>query len=283
MSGYFGALMRSTGMAIGDRAPAMTADVPRGLELNVEHVPAATPAATPAPSPRIAPAPLPVAPVASLLNPPAPATHPTRSMDARVDEVPAVPVAEPSRSRATAERDSDEPRRPAPLVNQPKPDPGQALVKAAMRWVAADAQNVRTPAHVVTPPDPPLAIGDHVRAEATDRRPQRLELPTIEVAPPPTTTTSGPAPSKAVEVRVPAEVLPVPNRRTPPAPTLAPQPPLARDEVIEVSIGAINVRVDAPAAQTVARPAAPAPAPVTRRATSPIARSALSRRSLRRI
>ena len=64
------------------------------------------------------------------------------------------------------------------------------------------------------------------------------------------------------------------ERNAPPEPVA----PLARDEVVEFSIGAIHVRVDAPAAQTVARPAT-----TPRAVPAPPPRSALSRRALRRI
>jgi hypothetical protein len=69
-----------------------------------------------------------------------------------------------------------------------------------------------------------------------------------------------------------------------PAALLLPQAaPPARDEVVEVSIGEIHVRVDAPPAQTVARPAS-TPAAGVPGATRPRhARSGLSRRALRRI
>jgi hypothetical protein len=277
MSGYFGALMRSSGMPVGDRPPATSAAAPPGLEVNVEHVPAAIPM-TPPP---IAPAQKPSAPVASLDPPPA-TVHPGRptAVD-HVGEAHEAPVAAPRRTRETNETSSDEPGRAAPVVDQPKPDRGQALIKAAMRWVAADPPTLPRPAQTVTPLETRSAMGDRARVDAIDQPVAPPEFAaTIDTAS--TNTTPEPALPKVIEARAPVEVGPVPIRRTPPVPPPASTPPLVRDELVEVSIGAIHVRVDAPAAQTVARPAA-SPAPVTRRATSAKARSALSRRALRRI
>jgi hypothetical protein len=53
-----------------------------------------------------------------------------------------------------------------------------------------------------------------------------------------------------------------------------------RDPPLDISIGAIHVRVDAPAAQTVTQ--APAPRSVVAPSAAP-GRSALSRRAMRRI
>ncbi|WP_166359383.1 hypothetical protein [Pseudomonas akapageensis] len=59
--------------------------------------------------------------------------------------------------------------------------------------------------------------------------------------------------------------------------------PVPRDEPIEISIGAIHLRVEAPTAQTQVRsPAAPTTAPRAPAPTTP-PRSALARRALRRI
>jgi hypothetical protein len=82
-----------------------------------------------------------------------------------------------------------------------------------------------------------------------------------------------------VEKSIAATALPIRASAVAPAPL----PRLAGDEVVEVSIGAIHVRVDAPPAQTIARPAlTPAAGTPGAAATRP-ARSALSRRALRRI
>jgi hypothetical protein len=87
---------------------------------------------------------------------------------------------------------------------------------------------------------------------------------------------------RANAVPLPAQVV----RMEPPEPdrSAAHSAPLA-DEIVEISIGSIHVRVDAPAPQTIARaapaavPASPAPS-LSERAAG---RSALARRALRRI
>jgi len=85
-----------------------------------------------------------------------------------------------------------------------------------------------------------------------------------------------------VEESVAAKPIPIRASLVTPAP-LPPLAPPVRDEIVEVSIGAIHVRVDAPPAQTIARPAlTPAASPRDAAAARP-ARSALSRRALRRI
>jgi hypothetical protein len=150
-----------------------------------------------------------------------------------------------------------------------------------MRWVAAETPHSRTDA-VTTDrqrASPARGVEDiNTIAPPPVRRAHRLDVETPEPNLTPARTIS-----KEVQTTEPivAHAVPMPAARlTQSLPT--PLAPVARDEVVEVSIGAIHVRVDAPQLQTVARPSASPPGPA-RRATASQARSALSRRALRRI
>jgi hypothetical protein len=275
MSGYFGALMRSSGMAIAARPPTRTPIDPRVMEIDFER-----PAALPAPA----------APTASTLQPvtatpvsvPAPSVEPTRGMqapDEHVHDVHARPVPEQAHTRATPDRGVDPlAARPSRAVEPPQRDLGQAVVRAAMRWVAAETPHARTDAPLTM--DRQLASPDRGVEDLNTIAPRahRLDVETPEPNATPARTIS-----KEVKTTEPivAHAVPMPAARlTPSLPT--PVAPVARDEVVEVSIGAIHVRVDAPQVQTVARPSASPPA-LARRATASQTRSALSRRALRRI
>jgi hypothetical protein len=278
MSGYFGALMRSSGMAIAARPPARTPIYPRVMEIDVE---------------RSAALPAPAAPTASALQPatvtpisvPPPSVEPARrshAPDEHDRDTHARPVPEHAQTRATTDRLVDPlTPRTSRAVEPPQGDLGQAVVRAAMRWVAAETPHARTDA-VTT--DRQLASPDrgvddvNTIAPPPVSRAHRLDVETPEPNATPARTISQEVKTSEPVV---AHAVPMPLARlTPSLPT--PVAPVARDEVVEVSIGAIHVRVDAPQVQTVARPSASPPAPA-RRATASQARSALSRRALRRI
>jgi len=279
MSGYFDALMRSSGITVGLAEPASARLAPEAIEVDDNrstidtdatalHLPV-TPHEAAAPlhsADNSAEAPVPQAP---------------RRVERHTLEEPATP---PVAAHPATESAAHSPQQTsAPLVEPPIPDLGHALVRAAVRWVAAGPPHVSADSAVGN-----LAQGvpgqqsmspapEQVNTVATKRRDDdgRLESPNRALA---THEPLNVPPAEAVAEK------PVPIRASLVAP--APVPPVApsvRNEVVHVSIGAIHVRVDAPQAQTVARPAPP-PAVSTRGdATIRPARSALSRRALRRI
>lgn len=256
MKGYFDALMRSTGVGANGLAQAVAQTAPAVVEPDMEtraetmatrETQAADrvePLATeelaresePRPIARVAPvSPVtPVAPVAQSLVEPAAAPASTVT----ADEAPA--------------------------------DLGQAMVRAAMRWVAADAVAQQVSAPIAD------AQAHQVEGASVDATPRvqkhEVDLPSQRVGH--TEAAARPAlpdPAARAVTTTPAMI-----------PTAPVSPPVARDEIFEVSIGAIHVRVDAPAVQTVPAPQAPPAGPSRASAARP-QRSALSRRALRRI
>jgi hypothetical protein len=171
-------------------------------------------------------------------------------------------------------------------VESPTPDVAQALVRAAMRWVAAGTPPVSPVpisdvAHGVPPREPTVRPAEeHTSSLATPRLPGRDDDGPSE------SPDRVPAPQAplTLPLSVAIAATPQPFRASliPPAP-LPPAAPSVRDEIVEVSIGAIHVRVDAPPAQTVARPALTPAAGAPGAARPGPARSGLSRRALRRI
>jgi hypothetical protein len=174
-------------------------------------------------------------------QPPATPVTPVRTGDPVHSVTP--PAAPASRTRAAAPGPAPRPAPAAAPALRPDPGHGVDLVQAALRWIAADPGQAEAA----------RALPDPVRAAA----------PPAGVPPArPVASRSQPA---ARLVETPAA------RRTERAAPAAGAP-------LDVTIGAIHLRVDPPAPQTVAQAAPPAPpaAPST-------PRSALSRRSLRRI
>ena len=297
MSDYFGALMRSSGISVGGRAPetAQPRTVqPSVIEIDIEH---GTPAPPPqalrtASTPHRAAAPIPMAPVDQSASP-----TPMASV-AAVKEGPAVqarltptPQAQPGSADDTGAAKSHT------VVETPKPALGDALVHAAMRWVAADPQQVGSappPARPQGPSSPATTRESSVIDTARVPRTMSIEPevhPSIAIPARPITSSNHTVPTNAaapVEVVAAAPIethaLASDSARPPLATPAVPVTPSARDELVEISIGAIHVRVDAPAAQTLARPPATPPAAAPRTAAASTSqRSALSRRALRRI
>ncbi|HJZ74522.1 MAG TPA: hypothetical protein VKE51_22450 [Vicinamibacterales bacterium] len=265
MSGYFDALMRASGMAIGGPAPtamlrqsdafeAVADTGASGMETTVD-VPAMPPASR-----------RPAEPVLAAAKPFVvndPIVHRANAIatrdDARVAPAPREAAVE-SPVHRTARLD-------APSTQ----DLGARLVRAAVRWIAADTSSVGQG----SANEPAPAPRDEARYALPpqkhdgDRIPPRIVTLAERAA---DTAESAPA----APVRTPVEVA----RAVEPRQVHA--APLADDETVEISIGAIHVRVDAPTAQTVARPAATSPVN-TQRAGAVPPRSALSRRALRRV
>lgn len=285
MSGYFDALMRSSGMDIGGRAPA-TAYVERSPAATasraVETAPASQQAVAPIPAADSIEQPvLEVAPARSAPSMPDADAHGAQAAFAGPDEV---------RPHTMTDADSvaDAPAVPATRPAEgTKPDLGQQLVRAAMQWVAADPQHVPAVAKVVPPRgQPPLSRDEGTSVIAPSpvlSRPPRDRGVDASAEPLRATVATPPALDLTTHEPFAPPALPIRSARQAAAVPPVPVASSSRDEVVEVSIGAIHVRVDAPSAQTVARPATMSPATGPRAGTATPVRSALSRRALRRI
>ncbi|MDH4606948.1 hypothetical protein [Pseudomonas sp. BN102] len=278
MSDYFAALMRASNLFASSAAP--TPEAP--LEFGVE-VPAPPLSAAPAPHPvrsetratvAASEQSTPVAPVAQ----PAPARqrhddrHPATS--AMPAPVAPGPRAEPA-TLSPATSQSGQPGVEMPDGDPPRRPRADELVQAAMRWVASDPQLV--------PPGQQVPMHGHAMAHMPDSGLTPFAaIPPQVIAPldPP----RPPLGADAASAPLPAPVA-LPIQATEPARRHAePEAQVSEaEELLEISIGAIHLRVEAPAPQTLARPATPAaPAQQPAASASPT-RSGLSRRALRRL
>lgn len=294
MSDYFGALMRSSGLAVGGAAPAIMAppaSAPGPIEIDIEH---SVPAMQPLPAPASQHETRPLSVAAASVEP----------WSGREPATPAMPPAAPSvHAEAAVNRPHDKaghkeevPTDAQPLVPPSSPSDrstpaaqpqGHALVRAAMQWVAADPQQAipgpqdetrRKPLAALDVAEMPVVRESTPTPTPMADAEQQAILPVQ--TPTPTPKSSVTRSVEAVEDAPrhpshPATPMPVP---APFAPT-----PLPRDELVEISIGAIHLRVDAPATQTLARSLAPPAAAPHSTAPATTPRSALARRALRRI
>jgi hypothetical protein len=278
MNGYFGALMRASGMPIAGRTPAVAPVESPMVEANVEVSQAPMPAntvATPS-TPQQAVRPIHVhtaiAPAAPPAAGPADDSHEAATGFAAIEHADSR-VAKTAADAVPASR----------TIEPAKPPLGQALVRAAMQWVATDTPQTRSVAQVEPPSEHPLAARGNetnIVASVPARRDHRAEpqAQLQEDAP-----AAAPVSDLSAREQVAPQAVAIHSIHPAPASPQMPVVPDDRHEVFEVSIGAIHVRVDAPVAQTVARPAATPPAAARRTLTSPSPRSGLSRRALRRI
>lgn len=278
MSDYFAALMRASNLFASSAVP--TPEAP--LELGVE-VPAPPLPATPAPHP--APTETQAAVAASEASTPAaPVPQPAPARQSHDHSRPATSairstVAPGSRAEAAtlspAAAQSPLPVVALPRDGGPRPPQPDERVQAAMRWVASDPQLAppvqQTPKHrpamtdiadsdptpfaaflheTIAPLDPPRSPLDRDAASAPLPAPMAMPVQTVEPA----------------------------RRHAEPEAQVS-----AAEELLEIAIGAIHLRVEAPAPRTLARPATPAaPAQQPAAPASPT-RSGLSRRALRRL
>lgn len=277
MSDYFAALMRASGLFTQAATP--TAGAP--LELAVETpVPVATPTPPPRPAPPI-PRDMDIRGRLATVDQPAVETPAPREMPVDNPQEPGRPVANlqwdpPAQFQPRAPIQS-QPAAPAPQSeigpHEQKDAPVRAndLMRAAMRWVAADPQAVAPRERAQTGLPETAATGRSVldvqRAESP-HQPDPMRLPEVQAwktAP------------RHDSLSLPAALTqPATPRVEPEAAGREPEAPL------EISIGAIHLRVEAPAPQTVARPLAPPARDQQPAAPAPSTRSGLSRRALRR-
>ena len=250
MSDYFGALMRSSAMVVGGQAPARA--VPRtvpSLEVVGERVaPAVTAHAEIAPAVAMMPA----AATAQSVHDNEPVAETSADAAVHAVTVPASP--------------GDSPKASAQPVVAPdaKASPAHELVRAAMRWVAADPQHAPAVPERAGQEEPASSLPGATVVEVLAPPPVHVDLAELE----------------SRSLAIPADDYARPT--TPVGSPVLDRP--AHSERVEISIGAIHLRVDAPAPQTTARtPAAPPPPARSSQATAASSRSALARRSLRRI
>ena len=286
MSDYFAALMRASGLG---QAPGTTAS--SGTELSVldleipavaaplGHAPHALAARTETLPPAV---PTATVQTAAPVIPPAPDRPQFVDTPVNALATPTLPVAEPTTAQTV-------PVSSEPLVAH------QALVQSVMRWVAGDksapptatVQQVpstsATPAvpgeRPLTQPSPPtarsLATATLSNVETVEAAP--LTHQPLPAEPAPFAQTARHPSSLQQQAAAVVREQPEPEQSQP-----------APADGLSISIGAIHLRVEAPAApsapQAAAKPAVQPAAP--RSTTSPstaTARSSLSRRALRRI
>ncbi len=267
---YFGALMRSGGLLQPARSRAAERTAV-GLQERVAQTPAARPTSAGFDRPAVQPLVIETQTVT-----PAAARPPEANA-----AVPAVVSAtDPVHLSERVEQASA----PEPLGPQTDLDPARSVVRTVMQWIAADpntrpsgavsrvaAATATTPAPIDrTPPALPRIItpSRQVDARPTGTRDRDDTARPVQVLPRAAeqietqTDIAGPAPRFATLAARPAAIDP------------------AAAEPLTVTIGAIHLRVDAPAVHTMAPPAAPAARPLPERSPQ---RSGLSRRALRRI
>jgi hypothetical protein len=286
MSDYFGALLRSSGvvLGLGAREAVATGALAASVGIEAEAAPDARPqAATPQEHPVVATSRETRAPIDEPTQQRVARTH---DEQARVSPLHAVrpqarvaPDADTSKSARSGEpvdpvlQAPREPERDAPSSGPPV---REALVRAAMRWVAADPQASLQPVDAAAGLSAPPVIVQESSVVRRAPRPGPAVEQKTQSSPPaeahaPVRTFDGP---RAVPSRSTAEATRVP----------AIAAPTVRDEHVEISIGAIHVRVDAPASQTLARvPVSPPPTTRSPSASPGPVRSGLARRALRRI
>lgn len=313
MSDYFGALMNLSGPAGARRSSVstLTDASPAGTDIvETEEVheiagaprsPASTPTHAPAAGTDIVETDevreIAAGPASLPSQPGSPAIALPPGSDDAAATVVAAAARKPSLARAPAATDVS---RSVPLHAESVPasrvapapigDERNALIRAAREWVAADPRDAALPRDIDAAPPrrdsaSPSAREEHallgidevdiVRILPSPRTevPARLLAHDVDIA---ATGTSSQA-NAALPARV-VRVEPPQSARSPTrfAPVAVP------DEIVEISIGAIHVHVDAPQTLAQAPPAAPSSSarmPSERSAAS----SALARRALRRI
>ncbi|PXX69518.1 hypothetical protein SAMN05660489_02918 [Pseudomonas sp. LAMO17WK12:I10] len=285
MSDYFGALLRSSGLAVGPAAPADPAPPASAADLFETDLQ------------RSAPAPQP--PAALTTQDQARPLNPAANLERHSEPEPDVPAARPAppgiatpaavgRPRDKARGKDALPAAAQPPVAAASPTehdtplaqpPGHDRVRAVMHWLAADP--------LLAPSEPPGTTGQEPLATVDLADQSVIWEPLSRVASEPRASRPAQAPTHPVAQSV--EALHDAPRdaaavlvQTAFAPLSSP-PPSPRDERVDISIGAIHLRVEVPAAQTLARPLPPPAAAPHAGAAASAPRSALARRALRRI
>ncbi|HMF98497.1 MAG TPA: hypothetical protein VKE96_29560 [Vicinamibacterales bacterium] len=266
MSGYFDALIRSGGMTIDGGRPTTPSLDSQAFEVAADpHAPT-----TEIPTASAPPASRDVVRGAESVRPVAP---PPEGQERVVRQVRPTPDDVQARTHYPPEARAESPATPRVRSDERSaPDFSARLVRAAVRWIAADAStigNVPAREHSVAPAHDDVRRIQAAAARDSDREASIVTPMIVEAK----TTAREPAAHVLPPVETTRIADPYQVHATPPA----------HDEIVEISIGSIHVRVDAPPAQTIARPAMTRPVTNTPRADARPGRSALSRRALRRI
>jgi hypothetical protein len=280
MSDYFAALMRASNLFASSAAPSLEAPLEFGVEVPAPPLPAA-----PAPHPVRLETRAAVA-ASEQSMPAAPVAQPAPARPRRDDGRPATSVRQgniPQWQQAETEAPRSEQQGPLPGApqqnSQPRPPQADELLRATMRWVASDPQLAAPRQQRPVPPAAQPEILDSSDARLATVQPRAIApvaQPHLQDAPD--------AARVPVQAAVPEPMTVAPQIAAPATLRAEPEAQVAAaEEPLEISIGAIHLRVEAPAPRTLARPAAP-PAPVQQPAApaSPT-RSGLSRRALRRL
>ncbi|MDH4554516.1 hypothetical protein E8F11_04855 [Pseudomonas sp. BN417] len=278
MSDYFAALMRASNLFASGATPSPEAPLEFGVEAPAAPLPAA-PALRPLRTePRAAVIASEQPTPAAQVSQPVPARQRHDAIHPASSAIPALvapgPRAEPA-TRSPAAPQSRQPGVELPDGGPPRSPQAGERVQAAMRWVASDPQ--------LTPPVQPAPTPRRAMAE----NPDRGQTPFAAIPPEASAPLEPPRPPLArneASAPLPTPVA-IPIQATEPARRYAePEAQVAAaEEQLEISIGAIHLRVEAPAPRTLARTATPAtPAQQPAASASPT-RSGLSRRALRRL
>jgi hypothetical protein len=267
MSDYFAALLRASGLT---GAPVAAPSGDAGLQV-VDTFAAPPPAVGQTTTPPTSPAAKPI--VRKNIEPATAA-----EVRATVTEASRAPVAQPTLGAPQPSVPEAITAAEQPVVTQ------QALLQSVLQWVASDPQ--QPPEVAISEPAPHReAAPTHVQISATAQPAPAVPLPS------PTVLAALNETQIIVAANPVAKPLPAPSSELPAANPVATLQTPARAEVnaepaeqpITVSIGAIHLRVDAPAAPAqpaaAVKPAATKTVP-TAASTTPT-RSSLSRRALR--
>ncbi len=280
MSDYFGALVRASGISLGIRAEAVTDERDMGLDVARSIEDAAMPT-------EVAPM-----PASEQRVPAAVAPMPKSSEASGPDDAgrtAAVPI-------MAGEREPQQPER-SPIAATVFPDTAehavapdaaslasparaavsvQSSIQAALQWVAngneaasRTAEPVSYPGSIAPVPEPAPNAARAVPQVADRLEPRSSALDA----------------QSAITIDVPSRTHRAASTPAFPGEAIERAPSSRGGEAIEVSIGAIHVRVDAPPVNTQARPAVPV-APPTSQPSAPTRApqsSRLARRALRRI
>ncbi len=276
MSDYFAALMRASGLFSPAGTPTFEAPLELGADATVPAAPS-TPVSRPFTSQALRTA----IPDTRVPTPEAPASQP---MQVDLAREPGRPDETPRPGNTAQLHDlalrQHTPESPLPQnieehEHQGRPSSVNDPVQAALRWIAADPQlaapleqpsrhGARPPQKSEGQPSPP-----HPEHATTRAQPGSMPAPVANAATIVPSSSAFGAPISAAEPAIPEIQPEAPGR--------------SMEESVEISIGAIHLRVEAPAPQTVARPATqPVRNQPSATPTAP-GRSGLSRRALRRL
>ncbi len=269
MRNYFDALVRASGRGVGID-PSAAAD--HGIaEIQVQHD--APPAAT---SPVMA-GPRMDTQRSEIITPP-PVVTPTLQGPAirEYSAPPSTSYTEVASDRSLPTSPSGSAPVSSPRPQAAAPDPGQAMVHAALRWVTADvgSPGALTEIALTPEPTPPIPAQELTTHKITPATMPSVSAPEAQ----PVAGATALLPEALTRLRV------APIRHLEPIDQPSPwaigtRRPASHDETVEITIGAIHLRVDAPPPQTVVQ----APVPTSRPPADRPPRSALTRRALRRI